>query len=344
MTWDLGTLDELWETGRIEGVVAVTVKVADDVPIGSSIHNRAEIWGAECEPVPPYNYGDWETTVVGESGYVILIEPLEITPVGPYSTEDTLTATFTVENTGNAAITLDKLLLGGRYDDGELPGGGYPDFTYQTMTLQPGQTHEYQGTFTIPQPGDYHFFIAYYIENPTEAEKEFLDDNNWNTCIELAEGLTDQHRTKDITVGVPGNQKPIALAASLGGQPKIMHPNIQCTVAAAYHDLDGMEDLKYCYLRLNHPTKPLTLMWNQATDEYSAWAGEEGADYITVTGWTVPMPDSGYDLNWQFTLNDAWPEVENAIDFGLFAMDDQDAVSGWDYDDTNASFLSLIHI
>jgi hypothetical protein len=82
-------------------------------------------------------------------------------------------------------------------------------------------------------------------------------------------------------------------------------------------------------------------MWNQSTDEYSAWAGEEGANYITVSGHTVPMPDSGYDLNWQFTLNNAWPEVEDCIDFGVFAKDDQDAVSGWDYDNTDASF-SLI--
>jgi parallel beta-helix repeat protein len=136
----------------------------------------------------------------------------------------------------------------------------------------------------------------------------------------------------------PENQPPTTSALSLTGQPEIMYPNTTYTVTAAYHDPDGMEDLKYCYLRLNHPTKPLTLMWNQATDEYSAWAGEEGTNYITVTGYTVPMPDSGYDLNWQFTINDAWPEVENAIDFGVFATDDQDAVSGWDYDDSNASF------
>ena len=141
------------------------------------------------------------------------------------------------------------------------------------------------------------------------------------------------------TVQASGNQRPIASAESLGGQRKIICADTQYTVAAAYHDLDGMEDLKYCYLRLNHPTKPLTLMWNQATDEYSAWAGEEGANYVTVTGYTVPMYDTGYDLNWQFTINDAWPEVEDCIDFGVFAMDDQGAVSGWEYDDSNASFM-----
>jgi len=151
--------------------------------------------------------------------------------------------------------------------------------------------------------------------------------------------LVDPFENYGIGGTPPANQPPIASIMSLGGQPEIICADTQYTVAAAYHDLDGMEDLKYCYLRLNHPTKPLTLMWNQATDEYSAWAGEEGVNYVDVTGYTVPMYDTGYDLNWQFSINDAWPEVENAIDFGVYAVDDQGAISGWDYDDTNASFV-----
>jgi len=134
------------------------------------------------------------------------------------------------------------------------------------------------------------------------------------------------------------NNPPFALVESMSVRPKTMHPGIQYTVTAAYHDPDGMEDLKYCYLRLNHPTKPLTLMWNRATDEFWTWAGELGEDYVTVTGSSVPMYPTGYDLNWHFTLNEDWPEVEDAIDFGLFATDNQGAVSGWEYDDTKASF------
>ena len=139
--------------------------------------------------------------VPAEVGRVILVEPLNINPAGPYSVGDTLTASFMVRNVGDAQITLDRLLLGGRYEDGELPGGGYPDFTYQMVTLQPGQSHSYEGTFTIPEPGEYHFFIAYYIEDPTDAEREFLDEYNWNTCIELGQGLTDTDRTVQIITG-----------------------------------------------------------------------------------------------------------------------------------------------
>jgi murein DD-endopeptidase MepM/ murein hydrolase activator NlpD len=147
-------------------------------------------------------YGGTFTTLAtsdpDDCGKPVLISPLEISPGSPYFVGDTLTATFTIRNDGDAAITLDKLLLGGRYNDGELPGGDYPDFTYQTVTLQPEQSYEYQGTFTIPEPGEYNFFIAYYIDNPTEAEKDLLDENNWNTCVELGEGLEDEDRTKQI--------------------------------------------------------------------------------------------------------------------------------------------------
>ena len=166
------------------------------------INNLGQIVGQCATGDPGYpSYGEHgflATPATTEVGHVILIEPLYISPGIPYFVGDILAAAFTVENRGNTAITLDKLLLGGRYSGGELPGGGFPDFSHQTVTLQPGQTHEYEGTLTIQEPGIYRFFIAYYIENPTEAEKQFLDENNWNTSITLDEGLDDSHRTRGL--------------------------------------------------------------------------------------------------------------------------------------------------
>jgi outer membrane protein assembly factor BamB len=134
------------------------------------------------------------------AGKPVLISPLEISPEAPYFVGDTLTAKFTIRNDGDAAITLDKLLVGGRFNGYTLPDGKFPDFTFQTVTLQPSQTHQYEGTLELTEAGNYHFFVAYYIENPTEEEKKLLDENNWNTCIDLAEGLTDADRVKDIAV------------------------------------------------------------------------------------------------------------------------------------------------
>jgi parallel beta-helix repeat protein len=149
------------------------------------------------EPFENYLFVPPHPTACGKP---VLISPLEISPEAPYAVGDTLTAKFTIQNVGDVTITLDKLLVGGRLNDGTLPNGELPDFTFQTVTLQPGQTHQYEGTLELTEAGKYHFFIAYYIENPTEEEKKLLDENNWNTCVDLAEGLTDADRIKDVAV------------------------------------------------------------------------------------------------------------------------------------------------
>jgi subtilase family serine protease/DNA repair exonuclease SbcCD nuclease subunit len=143
----------------------------------------------------------------------VLVSPLEITPEKEtYYIGDTLTAEFTIKNIGDVPITLDKLLVGGRFNNGKLPNGEFPDFTFQSTTLQPNVSHQYTGTLELTHPGIYQFFIAYYIENPTPEEKKLLDENNWNTCVDLGEGLTDEDRTEDIAV-----LEKTKLTAILGG-------------------------------------------------------------------------------------------------------------------------------
>jgi len=144
-------------------------------------------------------------------GIPVLVSLLEISPGTPYYVGDTLAAEFTIKNVGDAAITLDKLLVGGRFDGGTLPNGLFPDFTNESVTLQLGQSHMYEGALELTEAGNYHFFVAYYIENPTAEEKNLLDENNWNTCVQLGEGLTDADRVSDISVldhAPPPNQPP----------------------------------------------------------------------------------------------------------------------------------------
>jgi len=148
----------------------------------------------------------WNWIVAPAScGWPVLVAPVQISSNGGYSVGDTLTARFTIQNRGTAAIYLDKLLFGGRFNyGGTLPGGGFPDFSYSSVTLQVGQTlyPQYEGTLYLTEAGHYEFFVAYYIANPTEAEKQLLhlDPSNWNTCIDLAPGLTDSDRTWDRSI------------------------------------------------------------------------------------------------------------------------------------------------
>jgi len=130
----------------------------------------------------------------------VIISPLLITPEQDvYIVGESLEAEFTIENIGDFAITLDVLTAGGRLN-GRCPNSGCPDFTPFAVTLQPGESYFYEGYFTPEQPGNYHFFVAYYIENPTQEERMLLDENNWNTCVELGDGLSNNDRVKNIIV------------------------------------------------------------------------------------------------------------------------------------------------
>jgi len=134
------------------------------------------------------------------------------------------------------------------------------------------------------------------------------------------------------------NQPPTADASDINGQPQTMDPDTIYSVTAQYYDPDGRDDLKYCYLQLRHPSKPLAMMWDQFDGSYSPWAGEEGANYLTITSVTSTELANGHELTWSFRINDNWPQADNSIDFGVSARDDDDLESGWDYDNTNASF------
>ena len=140
----------------------------------------------------------------------------------------------------------------------------------------------------------------------------------------------------------PENEPPTAYASDINGQPQTMYPDTIYSVTAKYYDPDGRDDLKHCYLQLRHPSKPLTMMWYQFDASWSPWAGEEGANYLTITSVTSTELANGYELTWSFRINDDWPQTENSIDFGGSARDDDDLESGWDYDNTNASFVEAI--
>jgi parallel beta-helix repeat protein len=154
-----------------------------------------EVW-AEVKDEEGYTAVGFATIFVPAPALPVLTSPLIITPVKDiYNVEDSLEAEFTIKNVGDIPITLDVLTVGGR-----LNGLFVVDFTHQSVTLQPEESYQYQGTLTLTQRGNYRFFVAYHIENPTPNEKRLLDENNWNTCVELGEGLTHNDRVKNIIV------------------------------------------------------------------------------------------------------------------------------------------------
>ena len=160
-----------------------------------------------------------------------------------------------------------------------------------------------------------------------------------------ADGAVDPSpASKDFVMEETENHPPIARASDISNQPQAMYPDTVYTVTAKYFDPDGRDNLKICYLQLKHPQKRLTMMWYQEDGHTSTYAGEEGENYLTkveATATEITDPDGtqGYEIKWTFMINNKWPEVQNAIDFGVFASDDEELTSGWDYDGTGASFV-----
>jgi len=159
-----------------------------------------EVW-AEVKDEASHSNLDSDVIFVPAPALPVLTSPLVFTPVKDiYNVGDSLEAEFTIENVGDTPITLDVLTVGGRFNGGKLSNGEFPDFTFQKVTLRPGQPYQYHGSLTLTQQGNYHFFVAYHIENPTSGEKNLLDENYWNTNVELREGLTHTDRVKNIIV------------------------------------------------------------------------------------------------------------------------------------------------
>jgi len=114
-----------------------------------------------------------------------IISDLKILESGPYKVGQTITAEFTIRNSGNAPITFDILTVGGRLN-GQCPNNKCPDFTFIQKTLYPNESFIYRGKLKLELPGNYHFFTAYRTK-----------DGQWNTSIPTLPGVKN---TLDIFV------------------------------------------------------------------------------------------------------------------------------------------------
>ena len=136
--------------------------------------------------------------------------PLIATPLvlsaGPYIAGSTITAQFSLTNTGENPITLKTITAGGRYlSNGKevCPYGICPDLTkYANVSIGAGETYNYTGTIIPSYSGTYHFFPAF----------ETLE-SVWNVTIQTSD---DSENTIDIFVA---DQTPPAEVSSFQTTP-----------------------------------------------------------------------------------------------------------------------------
>ena len=134
---------------------------------------------------PPESWARIEAVEVETLAQPQITFSLHILESLPYKVGQTITAEFSIKNTGTAPITFDALTVGGRLND-ICPEDKCPDFTWkENVTLRPNDVYPYKGILKLEIPGNYHFFTTY-------RTKE-----GWNTAIPTAPGVTN---TKDIIV------------------------------------------------------------------------------------------------------------------------------------------------
>jgi len=222
-------------------------------------------------------------------------------------------------------------------DDGNVSTASTYDIRYSTSEITDANWASATQCTGEPAPqsaGSTESFVVTGLSAGTTyyfALKTANEVPNWSDLSNVPSGTTE---------APPENQPPTAYASDTSGQPQTMYPDTIYSVTAQYYDLNGRDDLKSCYLQLRHPSKPLTMMWSQSNGSYSPWAGEEGANYLTITGVASTELANGYELTWSFRINGNWPPADNSIDFGVSAREDDDLESGWDYDNSNASFIT----
>jgi len=121
---------------------------------------------------------------------------LQILQSSPYYVGSTITAQFTIINKGDAPITFDVLTIGGRLNGG-CPNDVCPDFDWhRNITLNPGDSYNYQGNLTLNNIGNYHFFPAYRAP-----------DGQWNATIPDESG---EISTLDIVVSDGTETEPLS--------------------------------------------------------------------------------------------------------------------------------------
>jgi len=90
-------------------------------------------------------------------GQLTLVTPLSLTPAAP-AVGQTVTAAYTVQNTGGQPVTVQYYFVAGR-----TAAGAHVDFPVTAaMTLQPGQSYSYQGSESFAAAGTYTAWPDYY--------------------------------------------------------------------------------------------------------------------------------------------------------------------------------------
>ena len=108
---------------------------------------------------------------------------------------------------------------------------------------------------------------------------------------------------------------PTAAVVGFTPEPDALRVGEVYRVTATYTDLNGKDTLEFCYLRIDHPTKPLTIGYDTVNKTTWPWAGELGESYLGDENWVdvkrlddPGVPGDTIVLEWRFQLKPNLPK------------------------------------
>jgi hypothetical protein len=136
----------------------------------------------------------------------VVTASVRVLTAAPLTVNKRIQITFDITNRGDAPVTFQRLLAGGRRDgDPNCATGGCPDFPSLTsVTLKPGQSLAYTREQAFTVAGRYNFFASY------------LTGAGWVTNVNADAGVSNR-----VSVEI-GGLKPLKLVASDDGDSN--HP------------------------------------------------------------------------------------------------------------------------
>jgi len=292
---------------------------------GMHVVDSADNWNCEQNSQTGGNPGDYgpKKRIVNEPLPDLIVQSCSFTSSGHYYPNSSLSLNCIIKNQGQGLADSSKVKY---YLSTSSTGIDYYLGSDYVKSLSSEGTSNESENLTIPSniTTDRNYYVVFYTDADGQVSESNENNNKSNAGRIYIKAL---------------NQSPLTSASDISGQPQTMEPNTVYSVTAKYYDLDGRDNLQYCYLQLRHPSKPLTMMWHEPGDWYDSWEGEEGKNYLTIVDANSVQIINGYQLTWKFKINSKWPLVNNVIDFGVYASDDDDLTTGWKYDNTNASFV-----
>jgi len=132
----------------------------------------------------------------------------------------------------------------------------------------------------------------------------------------------------------------------MSNPPAFLYPDTSTPylIKARYLDPDGRNDLRFAYLKLDHPdpgVPDLLLQYNLLNNHFTV-VPQQDSIYIRNVSFSKEAcfidGMEGWELSWEFTLKSPWPAAPEGVSYWLQAIDSSLAKSVWERSEVTSAY------